>query len=265
MFNVLQQISLPGSENNDDRLLVSDNYLVLLDGATSLVPSDNDAAWFTDTFMSQFEEQIRETQDLPSAINASIADVKKIFVSSSKNRGALYYPSAAGILMFLHDDMLQFVSIGDCTAVIKFNDGKEIRIHKDDVDTMDNRVLEAIRTLSDVKRLTRNEVLHTIEIRNMLVHNRKMMNKKAGYRILSVNMKPISKEDVDYFAPNDISSILLFSDGFDICEDELRREDPDFQRAGLILRQRESKDTDLSMYPRFKMHDDATAVLCTVK
>ncbi len=67
------------------------------------------------------------------------------------------------------------------------------------------------------------------------------------------------------FVPGEICQALFFSDGFDLAEEDLRSEGADFRAIGEKLRAMENADPGCCRYPRFKPHDDASALLCRIE
>ena len=86
------------------------------------------------------------------------------------------------------------------------------------------------------------------------------MNHPDGYRIISLNMKPVEKQDIVSVKKDNVDEIILYSDGFNLMEKEIISGKLDFSVMYQMLRAKENEDSRLNTYPRFKKSDDASII-----
>ena len=89
------------------------------------------------------------------------------------------------------------------------------------------------------------------------------MNTEDGYKVLSFNTLPVSDSELHTFNKNDTNCIVIYSDGFDLLEDEIINGNDDFSSLYDKLRRIENEDCKLNKYPRFKISDDASIMKIT--
>jgi hypothetical protein len=95
----------------------------------------------------------------------------------------------------------------------------------------------------------------------MLLSHRKKMNAEGGYEILSFNMRKLDSADIKTFKKEDIDRIIFYSDGFDMFREDLAASDVDLSALYEKLRREENEDFLLNKNPRFKVSDDASAIV----
>ena len=262
MINVLQSLSLPGALRNEDRIWYNERCLVLLDGSTGLVRTELDAVWFVDGFLALFQEELARTDALPAAINTALSRLQERFEALSGNGTYEYLPSASALFFLQKGDCLQVVNVGDCSALLI---GETVqKLYLDEVERFDSQVIRRMLALRAENGQDLAQLVQTPEIRQMLIANRKMMNRPEGYRILAFNMAPVTDADVMRFPLAGMHRIVALSDGFELLEEELAREDAELPALYERLRDMEEKDSSLNRFPRLKKRDDASAVIFTV-
>ena len=263
-IRVLQEISLPGAQRNEDAIAHGPGFAALLDGATSLVRTEHDAVWFTRCFLGLYQRAMEAGLDIPGAVNAVIARMREEHPELRDLGKAEYYSSAAGILVRLVGEELELFAIGDCTALLQYRDGRCLRVHKDDVDHFDDQVLAQMRQIHETEGLSLPETMQLPAVREHLLENRRQMNRPQGYRILSFNMAPVTEQEIQRFPVGQLKRVLLFSDGFDSIQERFFDDELDLPALYRQLRDSEQQDSALEAFPRFKLHDDASALLFDV-
>ncbi len=186
--------------------------------------------------------------------------------------------------------MLEFAHVGDTALFVKYTDGSISQITSDNMASHDRAALsKAIRKQQadanlHIIDLLSDEEIHFHNHHNGLFHN---FVDEAGKTDPSVGVGAINglPELVDYVQQgtltlNNVSSLLVCSDGFiwpSIWnESETERVDRLQQMWQVItqesighyvkrLRATEAQDHQLDMYPRFKIHDDATGIYVEVE
>lgn len=258
-MKILDWLSLPGNVTNEDTIWYSENCAIVLDGSSALKGSFYPASVFVKDFINVFSKQIAKTGALCKAVNDTVSVLKKQFNLQEKADASQILPSAAGVFVYETENSIQILTIGDCTAIVFGNFGIK-KIYSGEVASFDNKV---IRRMTQLRRSSGADICDIVswdEIRNMLVENRKMMNHPGGYRIISMNMKPISEKDIVSFEKNNVNKAVLYSDGFDFMEKEILEGKTDFFALYQKLRKAEESDSLLNTYPRFKQSDDASII-----
>lgn len=264
MFRVIDALSLPGKSRNEDHYRFSENTLLLLDGSTGLSPNAPDAVWFVQGFADRFMKRIAQTDDLCLSVNASLEELFAEF--NALNPDAAHdtvYPSAAALILHIRGEALQILNIGDCTAVLF---GKETRtVHTNEVERFDNAVLEQMKAIQSQTGEDLSAIVKTEAIRSHLLANRRKMNASDGYEILSFNMKPREERHLLTLEKKAFHRIHLFTDGFEALHEELSQPDiPALKELYRRLRQEEQQDRTLNRRPRFKVSDDASALVAAL-
>lgn len=258
-MKILDWLSLPGNETNEDTIWYNENCAIVLDGSTSLKGSFYPASVFVKDFINVFSEQIAKTGTLYKAVNDTISVLKKKLNLQEKADASQILPSAAGVFVYETENSIQILTIGDCTAILFGNFGIK-KIYSDEVESFDNKVIQRMIQLRHSSGADIRDIVSWDEIRNMLVENRKMMNHPDGYRIISMDMKPVSEKDIVSFNKNTVNKVVLYSDGFDFMEKEILDGETDFHALYQKLRKSEESDSLLNMDPRFKKSDDASII-----
>lgn len=245
---------------NEDCLIMDGNIFGVFDGATSL-----DGASFGDgqsggslasfiagqTFLRNHHPLLRLGVEANDAIRAGMESCR---VDISSRRG-LWSTSAA--VVRIRDGAVEWFQTGDCQVVFIDRDGGfRVPAAKDDHD---------YPTL----RMIRQKGRRHPEVCALIETVREGMNRDYG--VLNGE-----QEAVDFFCTGvepagGLKSVLVFTDGLDVpCASPAPRKDYSclvgMARAlglrGLRdhVRGREAADPEITLYPRFKKHDDMAAI-----
>ncbi len=262
MMRVLQALSEAGGLANEDLTWVERDLLALLDGSTSLVPTELDARWFTRSFVEGMKKHPGE--ELTARVNHALEYTEELYRKSGLNADADYYPSAAGIFVQEREGRLEILAVGDCTGLFFLDDGSVMTVTEDTVKRLDDGVLDYCREVGAREEKTVAEMVKTEEVRRLLLQNRRKMNRPDGYRILAVGMQPCEESDLIRLPVEKVRRIVLHSDGFDAVQDGLLEPELSLERLYERLRRLEAQDPDFEQMPRFKPGDDASALAAEV-
>lgn len=259
MMRVLQTLSGAGGAKNEDLIHCGGPLLTVLDGSSSLVPMELDGRWF----VHQFARELRKTPEggLDARINRALESVSASYRAKRTGPDTPDCPSAAGVFVLEREGRLEILALGDCTGIFFMEDGTAATVTDDAVRRLDGSVLEACRVLGEKKGMTCAEAVRTEEIRRLLRENRGKMNKSEGYRILAPGMPPCRAEELTVLPADRVRRIVLFSDGFEAMREELAQPEVSLRSLYARLRRAEDLDPDFEKMPRFKPHDDASAVI----
>ena len=261
-FRVLQSLSGAGKMFNEDLIWYDKRTLVLLDGSTSLVPMQLDGRWFVQSFVQGIMEHPGGM--LYERVNCALSYVSELFKNDQLTSGPSCYPSAAGIVVQLRRNDLEAMAIGDCTGLFFMDDGEIITVSDDSVTRFDQSVLDMCVELHEKLGITVAEALKREDVKGKLIENRMKMNQPDGYRILSINTKPCTAKDMIILPADRVNKIVLYSDGFSEVEDRFKQSELDLQALYEELRKLEADDPDFDKMPRFKLGDDASALIARV-
>ncbi len=253
--------------------------LVVVDAATGLnktnVTGDvSDASWFSNSTVKFFAEELKsDNTTLSEALHRTTektrASLEQFGCASEEN-----FPSASFIAARISEAEVEILSVGDCTAIIEFNNGRKCAIlHDDSVTRLDNVVIQTLLS----KRQESGENIKAIlpRVSDLLIANRAKRNTDGGYWILDPTGKAIPHADEIKYKADEIQSITLMSDGFACITDiynSLNTESlPDLLRstdASELVDQVFAAlecDNTFNKYPRFKLKDDASVVYAEIK
>lgn len=261
-MNVLAKLSKAGGQENEDLIWHNDRCVVVLDGSSGLKDSGFKASRFVKLFIEAFSKRIENNESLCDSVNMAMSEVHEEFLASTGGNVEIL-PSAAGIFVYDTGNVLQLLTLGDCGALI-YRDETVEEMRLNEVERFDSKVIQRMVELHQETGLDICDVFHAEEIQIMLVENRKKMNAKDGYRVLAFNMKPVGQNDLLVINKNDVTNIILYSDGFESQTEKMKRRNWDFCALYQEMRRIEEDDSRLNLNPRFKVSDDASAILVEI-
>ncbi len=264
MIRVLQELSLPGGEKNEDGLWYGGVSAALLDGSTSLIPCEVDGALFTASFLEAFAALADRGEGLCACVNGALEAVDRRYggVFASLDWG--YYPSAAGIFVRESGPWLEAIAIGDCSGTFLLRSGVRLTLQDERVKVLDEQVLAYVSDLSRRTGAAPASLVKSPQVREKLIENRRKMNRPSGYRVLAHGMEPCTESEVIRLPAGDVERFALWSDGFDAAAGELLRPEARLTELYARLREEEAQDPDFVRLPRFKPGDDASALIARV-
>lgn len=282
-------LSLPGraGKPNEDAFGAAKNAAWIIDGATGqgegvyiAGPEETDAAWLAGRMNGVFSD-LSEGFRSPLSGAAFFSQAREAVLAefnthSSKKPEADYaWPSAAALRIVLDGAELRCDSLGDCTVLLRRENGK-IDIHGGDP----VHIACDARAIAELVRMRRTGEISAeadpLAARSILLplirRNRALANETGGYGSFTLS-KPIASGLVrsTIMPATDITHALVMTDGFyALVEDYHDMTNESLFAASLggglnavanRLRDIEDADPKGMTHPRLKKSDDATAVL----
>ncbi|MGL4951638.1 MAG: hypothetical protein ACRC4L_01485 [Mycoplasma sp.] len=254
---------------NEDRYLIEDNYIVVIDGATPLVISENkllDLHFFLDFCIDQFKALLpNKNIDLKSIINTVVKNYGELV---GKDISPEEIPSATLAILRNVNNQWESLVIGDARIYIKIDD-IVTKLATDDLDEADDEALSQLTKYSKDHKIPFILTLQTDYAKDIFKKNRILKNVENGYVSFDLNLD-INKIET-YKTHDKIDSAILCSDGFDELVSLWKNEYPiekvfeyglkkEFNKLSTILIDLQLKDIDCEQYKRFKVKDDTTAI-----
>lgn len=280
-LKVLESISVAGSQEtvNQDYVCHFEQGVLVLDGASPLIPEKD---YKTHTFVKDFSDcfihlyglssQNLNNQSLRKLIQETLSHLsKQVPIISSDSA-----PSASGIIMCKNHNSneLELVQIGDCKGYLYNNSDNKVLspiFAKTSIEYLDEIALNAQSAYIELGySATEARAL----INALLVNHRSLMNSKKGYASLTLvsSCANLIRYKSIPLKPNNTYKLLLTTDGFykgfeDYAPHTLKSildQSISLKDALNCYRSIESIDDNLKTYPRFKVHDDASAILIEI-
>ena len=272
-LRLVEGVCHPPAASNADGWFADSETAVLLDGATpsasiSVSPCVNDTVWLVQRFLELWPT-------LHAAGAAQRAELARIALRDElegwcEKAGATPDEGPFACLAIAHATGagLELLNMGDLTLLSRAHDGSVRRLGESAVRELDHRAIEGL-----VRALAAGVAPHAERLRSIapeLARNRKLRNVLPGYEVFEPSVSCLGRFQRWVCARADVRSLLLMSDGFYRLVDTFAVYDDlslfdAVERRGLAplldaLRAIEVADADCVRHPRFKTHDDATAL-----
>ncbi|ABS64655.1 conserved hypothetical protein [Parvibaculum lavamentivorans DS-1] len=285
MLRIVETLSDPGNPDkaNEDAFGHAGAHAWVIDGATDvadgpLIGSETGAHWLAREASALFAAHAaRYGADLHGLVRFTIETLALRFEQERLRppNGRHEWPSAAMALLHAGEGKLACANFADCGLILLDDDSGEARVfgvqHTSREARAVSRTAELIAALASGEKPFDNEAIMAY-----LRESRRRQNTEEGYWILGIDPKAVSHMrhwDIPLSRP---VTGLLFSDGFGSIVFDYHRMDPAalVRRAALgglrsiadeVRRIEAMEDPDCLEHPRFKRHDDATAVLFRVE
>lgn len=257
---------------NEDSYVISNHLFGVFDGASSLIKYVDEQGNTGGKLASQLAKETFENNKNLSLIDSAkllIDTINKemtnrhIDISDKPNR---WQTSAA--LMKIKKESIEYLQVGDSPIIILYNDGTKKLLMSSNVSDLQSLLLW--------KKLSHEQVINSYK------ENPEIMNQLlAARRNVNVTYGAFNGENTvfDFILHGEIplkgiSHILLFTDGF-MLPIKNPEDGEDFAsltelylKGGLNtvknkVRELEKIDYSCRIYPRFKPHDDMTAIAIT--
>ena len=250
------------SRVNEDRLCVTADVFGVFDGSTSLskecshqkVTGGEHAADITSTI---FAQQSGSLASRMRRANQEIAEAMEEHGINCSYKENLWSTSAS--IVRLHENNLEWCQIGDCRLVLLYDDGAH-RIISAPVDH-DRETLNLMAELGGLSNAMGQPAMH-----EQIVQVRRQMNRDYG--VLCGEMKALDFVRAGLEPLVGVTDVLLFSDGLLLPDGEtdgITHLVALYKSGGLqamrdYVRRIQEQDADCVLWPRFKKHDDISAI-----
>lgn len=281
-LNILDICSSPGGAVNDDRIGGASHHAWVIDGATDvcespLMPGPSDAAWFAGCLDRSLKGRDgRALPPLTQLLDELTGETFELFQRDARRvpQGRHEHPSAAGVVLHLQGEHINFLSLGDCQLFLNMPGEGPREIGIDPAlaraDARNVQFMREYRARSGAG--TWQDVRQSLWPR--IRQARQWLNQPGGYGVFSITMPPAQFVRHGQLGAPVGTRLLLASDGFTRLADIFKRyRAPDLldeaSRRGLPdlvaeLRTIEEADPDCLEFPRTKPHDDASALLAEI-
>lgn len=263
-------ISVPGGKVNLDLCAYKRNYFWVIDGATALVPLDEeDPTYEVNTLVHNLDRAIRETMDDSLSLSDIMRESSGIVQKESGDMGSRepwQVPSCAVALVRILEDNLEYFVLGDVVVAVC---SPQVEVVTDTALLRLDKIAIAEKMRLQSTGMTSREARAAIT--PILRKHRSMMNRPDGYWIFNGDPEAIKHARTGVITLGRSGQFLLATDGFsrlvDLFHhfaswDELLNalRENSLEDLARTLRQIEKDDTECLKFPRFSTHDDATAV-----
>lgn len=269
-------LSDKGNEYNEDFVFVTEEYGVLLDGATGLYKEkqtngNTDAQVFSHELGRLLCENIANlSMSLKEVISFCLTEVHQKHFSNSQDLEAIHLPSATLSCFRKNQDKIEIACLGDSPVIVKHKDG--LFVYQDEV--LGRNEQHAIQALLVEWEKSNDFEKAKASIQPLLKEFRETKNTPKGYQVLDLSQKGLLNFEPIIYSVTEIEEILLISDGFYRLVDtfflyqdrELLEGVKSYPESLLLLdylRKLENMPNSLKKYPRLKLSDDASLVLWT--
>jgi hypothetical protein len=273
MLTLVESISLAGdrAKQNDDAAGYARGCAWVIDGATDfdaapLSGAASDASWLAH-FTNCYFHQSAGDRDLRSLVEAASVAARDEFlrVAGGPPSARWKWPIASLILCAEHDDQLAGIHLGDCRLLALGADGAFMQAGPEPEHAQSEARLAARQTDAHKPLLERAETIA------MLRAMRAKLNTPGGSWTFSLDHHCAAHAPMWSLKLVRPAHILIATDGFTALSDRYGA----YDGAGLVravlergledlvreLRAIERGDAAGALHPRFKVSDDATALL----
>ena len=252
----------PGTDKpSQDRVFVTSNAVVVLDGASQPEPSDRDGGWYAGVLGNTLSQRLtlKPEADLRDLLAEAIAAVVARYDLQPGDSPS----STVSILRW--SDYVDVLVLGDSPAVALAADGK-VQAVRDD-------------RLRDVGRIEREKLANTAGFshdhhdrwRRLVEAERAMRNQPGGYWIAEAVPDAAAQARCVRWGVEDLAAVLVMTDGVSAGVDRygllahwqsafvVARQDP--SRLVDMVHSVEADDPDGARWRRSKRHDDKAVAL----
>lgn len=262
----IEKITRKSHQYNEDRFLIQKDFVMVMDGATSLDKSNlkpTSGSYLVNKIKSDLPKL---KGDIISRLDIIAKDIYKT-LEDSNGMDSRILPSAGLSWVEFQQNEIIVHTIGDCEASIVTKDNKVIRIVINDLLKLDDIAINELIEISKKENISIKEARPKIS--NTLVRHRLLMNKENGYSIFTPSANPNFKYSTTIFKKSDIKEMYLYSDGFSDAFTTFKLySSPEAMFSKSIninnvvkeIVKKSQEDKSYNKYPRFKLIDDITVV-----
>jgi hypothetical protein len=279
MFTILDRISWPGSEDraNEDACGASGSWAWVIDtsifpGTPAIMHEGSDAAWFAGFVSLRLSALAPQAQDGAVLTRQVMEEARAAFMAKApeERHDFLTWPVGAMTLVRWSDGHLHVWTFADTTAFIRRPDGSVLTLGE--APGMRQFEVAAAERLLRASESTPATINRTPEFQSWLAERRQRQKQTRGASLLGLDPSAADRLRHETVPCEEGSNILLTSDGFSALVDLYGVMDASgLMEAALTsgleplacnARRIETQiDPDGKLYPRFKVSDDATALL----
>ena len=251
---------------NEDRYIVTNDFIMVIDGATSLEKSNlkpTSGAYL----VSYLKKELPKLNgSVIERLNIVSKDMHKM-LAKNNNVNEKILPSCGISWIEFHNDKIIVHSIGDCEVFITKKDNTTERIVIDDLLKLDDISLNKLITVSKERNISIKEARPLIN--EILIKHRLLMNKENGYSVFAPYENPNFKYSTREFNIKEVKDIYLYSDGFADAfttfklfksAEHMFSKNRNIQKIINNIVKKANEDKNYNKYPRFKLIDDITIV-----
>jgi hypothetical protein len=283
-LRVIERVWDPDAWVNADWSSEIEGAVVLLDGAAPVAKErvssyDNDTVWLVRRFPEHLRKQLEVARavapgtpaDIPVLVESARASLAREYTGLCRQAGFVPAETPFACLAIAHDAgaRLELFNLGDQTTLVRGRGGHSLgKLGESAVRELDRQALDLL--VRELRAGVEPHAARHARIRPAILANRALRNQLAGYDVLDINVSCRERFEHQSFERAATRDLLMMSDGFYRLVDTFGRYDDAslFQAAernGLAallaeLRSIESDDPECTRHPRFKCHDDATAL-----
>jgi hypothetical protein len=252
----------------------TDCALWVIDGATTLTEnhieeSETDGVWFVDNWEKELEKRIHQDRTLSDIVKDAIQSTRESYeeITDIEPSNRLETPAATTAIVRERAGSIEYFVLGDSSILFENHQGDVDAILGEGPRSYDQKAVDKLEQVMQNQNLTYKQARE--EIQDMLRRHRKLENTASGYWTLGFDTDAVEHADTGRYASDQISSIYLFTDGFERIKstfdvfvtweslvEYIRTNGGD--RAFEILRAFEKSDSECREYPRLSLSDDAT-------
>jgi len=265
----------PDTAANADGWFSDEATAVLLDGATPQAAAPissyvNDTVWLVRRFLELWPALSRKGHGAAERAELVRLALRDEYAGLCEKAGARPEDAPFACLAIAHDtgERLELYNMGDLTLLLRGGDGTVRRFGESAVRELDQRAIAGLRRALAAGVAPHAERLRAIAAE--LAQNRMLRNVLPGYEVLEPGVSCLGRFQRSMSASHAERSLLMMSDGFYRLVDTFERYSDltlfdAVERRGLAslleeLRAIEVGDEQCLRWPRFKTHDDASAL-----
>jgi hypothetical protein len=257
----------PGSAGTpaQDRIVVLDDAVIVLDGASSWTPQERDGAWYADQLAGELTICLQRPGVLP--LTTHLADAIRGLVARTRIVPG-EAPSSTVLICRWTDETIEVLTLGDSTAIVCTRDQRAHRVYDDRLDP----IAAEQRAALQAHHPTGDELIRLmIELQ---AAQRALRNRAGGYWIAEADPAAAGEAVVRSWPRAEVDAVLLMTDGVADVVDRYGTDGfPhwhhifDLVAAGGVqaladhVHAVEETDPDRRRWPRSKVHDDKAVAL----
>lgn len=245
----------------------------VIDGATgigaSLLDAPSDASWLARTADAAFRSLLSDDPTTPTRdlVRAAITICRDTLATTAVRsaEGPHEHPSAAFTMLRRIGDSIELTALADCKIAYRDADGAAQLFASTSFDAVEGRTLALTREILAADPAMSSATL-VERLMPQLQANRRLMNQPGGYWVLGTEPAAADHLATLTLPARPGQRFALASDGFlrlielfDIASlDDLIAIDTPASWQSWLARLREIEQEPSALYPRVKVHDDAT-------